>query len=314
MASFTAAGTAYATWGEPMIPFFIFYSMFGFQRVGDLIWSFGDQRGRGFLLGATAGRTTLTGEGLQHCDGQSQLYATAYPNCRAYDPAFAYEMAVIVRDGIQRMYGPDGEDCFYYLTLYNETYSMPAMPDGVEDGIVRGLYRFRPAPSEVGPRAQLLASGTAMLAALDAQRILADEFDVAADVWSATSYKSLRDDALSTERWNRLHPTEAPRVAYVTECLADAEGPIVAVTDFVKAVPDQIARFVPRPYVPLGTDGYGFSDTRIALRRHFEVDAQHIVIAVLDALARQGDLKGEQVAEAIRRYDVDPDRPDPRMA
>jgi len=312
MASFTAAGTAYATWGEPMIPFFIFYSMFGFQRVGDLIWSFGDQRGRGFLLGATAGRTTLTGEGLQHCDGQSQLYATAYPNCRAYDPAFAYEMAVIVRDGIQRMYGPDAEDCFYYLTLYNETYPMPAMPDGVEDGIVRGLYPFRAAATEGRHRAQLLASGTAMLAALDAQRILADEFDVAADVWSATSYKSLRDDALSTERWNRLHPTDAPRVAYVTECLADAEGPIVAVTDFVKAVPDQIARFVPRPFIPLGTDGYGFSDTRIALRRHFEVDAQHLVVAVLDALARQGDLKGEQVAEAIRRYDVDPDRPDPR--
>ena len=314
MASFTAAGTAYASWGEPMIPFFIFYSMFGFQRVGDLIWSFGDQRGRGFLLGATAGRTTLTGEGLQHCDGQSQLYATAYPNCRAYDPAFAYEMAIIVRDGIQRMYGPDAEDCFYYLTLYNEMYPMPPMPDGVEDGIVRGLYRFRAAPSERPHRAQLLASGTAMLAALDAQRILAEEFDVAADVWSATSYKSLRDDALSTERWNRLHPNEAPRTAYVTECLGDAEGPIVAVTDFVKAVPDQIARFVPRPYIPLGTDGYGFSDTRIALRRHFEVDAQHIVIAVLDALARQGDLKGEQVAEAIRRYDVDPDRPDPRTA
>jgi pyruvate dehydrogenase E1 component len=312
MASFTAAGTAYATWGEPMIPFFIFYSMFGFQRVGDLIWSFGDQRGRGFLLGATAGRTTLTGEGLQHCDGQSQLYATAYPNCRAYDPAFAYEMAVIVRDGIQRMYGPDAEDCFYYLTLYNETYPMPAMPDGVENGIVRGLYPFRPAASEGRHRAQLLASGTAMIAALDAQRILADEFDVAADVWSATSYKLLREDALSTERWNRLHPTEAPRVPYVTTCLADAEGPIVAVTDFVKAVPDQIARFVPRPFVPLGTDGYGFSDTRIALRRHFEVDAQHVVLAVLDALARQGDIKGEQVAEAIRRYDVDPDRPDPR--
>jgi pyruvate dehydrogenase E1 component len=312
MASFTAAGTAYATWGEPMIPFFIFYSMFGFQRVGDLIWSFGDQRGRGFLVGATAGRTTLTGEGLQHCDGQSQLYATAYPNCRAYDPAFAYEMAVIVRDGIQRMYGPDAEDCFYYLTLYNETYSMPAMPDGVEDGIIRGLYPFRAAATEGRHRAQLLASGTAMLAALDAQRILADEFDVAADVWSATSYKLLRDDALSTERWNRLHPTEAPQVPYVTASLADAEGPIVAVTDFVKAVPDQIARFVPRPFVPLGTDGYGFSDTRIALRRHFEVDAQHVVVAVLDALARQGDIKGEQVAEAIRRYDVDPDRPDPR--
>jgi len=312
MASFTAAGTAYATWGEPMIPFFIFYSMFGFQRVGDLIWSFGDQRGRGFLLGATAGRTTLAGEGLQHCDGQSQHYATAYPNCRPYDPAFAYEMAVIVRDGIERMYGPDPEDCYYYLTLYNETYPMPAMPDGVEEGIVRGLYRFRPGPDGGTHRAQLLASGTGMLAALDAQRMLADEFDVSADVWSATSYKLLRDDALSVERWNRLHPTEAARVPYVTDVLGDADGPLVAVTDFLKAVPDQIARWVPGPLVSLGTDGYGYSDTRVALRRHFEVDAAHLTVTVLDALARAGDLKGEVVAEAIRRYDIDADRPDPR--
>ena len=311
MASFTAAGTTYATWGEPMIPFFIFYSMFGFQRVGDLIWSFGDQRGRGFLLGATAGRTTLAGEGLQHCDGQSHLYAGAYPNCRAYDPAFAYEMAVIVRDGIQRMYGPKPEDCYYYLTLYNETYPMPPIPDGVEDGIVRGLYPFR-AARPAKHRAQILASGTAMLAALDAQQRLADEFDVGADIWSATSYKLLHDEALSVERWNRLHPTKAPQVPYVTECLTDAEGPIVAVTDFLKAVPDQVARFVPRPFVSLGTDGYGLSDTRVALRRHFEVDAPHLVVAVLEALARQGDVKTEQVAEAIRRYDLDPDRPDPR--
>src|SRR5262249_40303587 len=196
MASFTAAGTSYATWGEPMIPFFMFYSMFGFQRVGDLVWSFGDQRGRGFLLGATAGRTTLTGEGLQHCDGQSQLFASAYPNCRAYDPAFAYEMGVIVRDGIERMYGANAEDCFYYLTLYNENYPMPAMPEGVEEGIVRGLYRFRAAPetNRNGKRAQILASGTAMLAALDAQQVLAEDYGVAADVWSATSYKMLREE------------------------------------------------------------------------------------------------------------------------
>jgi len=312
MASFTAAGTAYATWGEPMIPFFIFYSMFGFQRVGDLIWSFGDQRGRGFLLGATAGRTTLTGEGLQHCDGQSHLYAGAYPNCRPYDPAFAYEVAVIIRDGIERMYGSQPEDYYYYLTLYNEAYPMPAMPPGVEDGIVRGLYRFRAAPTPGRHRAQILASGTAVLAALDAQRMLADEFEVAADVWSATSYKLLRDEALDVERWNRLHPAEPPRVPYVTEALTDAEGPLVAVTDFVKAVPDQIARFVPGRLVSLGTDGYGTSDTRVALRRHFEVDAAHLVVAVLQALAQQGDLKAERVAEAIRRYDIDPDRPDPR--
>jgi pyruvate dehydrogenase E1 component len=298
-----------------MIPFFIFYSMFGFQRVGDLIWSFGDQRGRGFLLGATAGRTTLAGEGLQHCDGQSQLLASAYPNCAAYDPAFAYEMGVIIRDGIERMYGPEPEDCFYYLTLYNENYSMPAMPEGVEEGIVRGLYRFRTAPETNGngTRAQILASGTAMLAALDAQQILAEDYGVAADVWSATSYKMLREEALSTERWNRLHPTEPARTPYVTELLNDSEGPIVAVTDFMKAVPDQVARFAPRPFASLGTDGYGYSDTRVALRRHFEVDAANIVIAVLHGLAQTEAVKSEVVEEAIARFDVDPDKVDPRL-
>jgi pyruvate dehydrogenase E1 component len=296
-----------------MIPFFIFYSMFGFQRVGDLIWSFGDQRGRGFLLGATAGRTTLTGEGLQHADGHSHVLASTVPNCRAYDPAFAYEVAVLVREGIQRMYGPEPEDCFYYLTLYNENYTMPAMPAGVEEGIVAGLYRFRVAPAERGHRAQILGSGTAMLAALEAQRLLAEDHDVAADVWSATSYKLLRENALSTERWNRLHPTETPRVPYVAEQLGSTEGPIVAVTDFMKVVPDQVSRFVPRPFVALGTDGYGFSDTREALRRHFEVDAAHIVVATLDALAQQGDVKGEAVADAIRKYEIDPEAIDPRL-
>jgi pyruvate dehydrogenase E1 component len=314
MASMTAVGTSYATWGQAMIPFFIFYSMFGFQRVGDLIWSFGDQRGRGFLLGATAGRTTLTGEGLQHCDGHSQLLATSVPNCRAYDPAYAYEMAVIVHEGIERMYGPDPDDCFYYLTLYNENYRMPAMPEGVEPGILRGLYHLDGAPGERTHRAQLLASGTAMLAAREAQQILANDHDVAADIWSATSYKLLREDALSVERWNRLHPAEQARVPYVTEQLGATEGPIVAVTDFLKAVPDQIARFAPRPFVPLGTDGYGYSDTRDALRHHFEVDAAHIVVAVLDALANQGDIKKDTVSDAIRRYDVDPEAIDPRLA
>jgi len=314
MASFTAAGTAYATWGEPMIPFYIFYSMFGFQRVGDLVWSFGDQRGRGFLLGATAGRTTLAGEGLQHCDGNSQVLCTTVPNCRAYDPAFAYEMAVIVRDGIERMYGEDPQDCFYYLTLYNENYPMPAMPDGVEEGIVAGLYRYRSAPRPGRHPAQLLASGALMLAALEAQQLLADEFDVAADVWSATSYKLLREDALSAERWNRLHPAEPPRVAYVTDVLGAASGPIVAVTDYLKAVPDQIARFVPQPFIPLGTDGFGLSDTRDALRRHFEVDAGHIVVAVLDGLATQGCLDAAVVAAAITRFEIDPDVADPRTA
>jgi pyruvate dehydrogenase E1 component len=313
MASFTAAGTSYATWGQRIIPFFIFYSMFGFQRVGDLVWSFGDHRGRGFMLGATAGRTTLTGEGLQHADGHSQVLATAVPNCRAYDPAFAYEMAVIVRDGIARMYGPEPEDCFYYLTLYNENYPMPAMPEGVEEGIVRGLYRYRPSPEPRELRATLLGSGTMLRQVLEAQRLLLEEHDVAADVWSATSYKLLREDALSVERWNRLHPTEPPRTPYVTEQLAGVDAPIIAVTDFMKSVPDQVARFVPEPFITLGTDGYGFSDTRDALRRHFEVDAAHMVVATLDGLAMRGRVSGEVVEKAVRRYGIDPDAPDPRV-
>ena len=252
MASLTAASTAYASWGQPMIPFYIFYSMFGFQRVGDMIWSLGDQRGRGFLLGATAGRTTLSGEGLQHCDGQSQMYALAYPNCRAYDPAFAYEVGVLIRDGIRRMYGPEPEDCFYYITLYNENYVQPPMPEGVEDGIVRGMYLLQPAAGEFTHRAQILASGPMVLQALEAQQMLAEHYDVGADVWSVPGWKQLRDDALECERWNRLHPAEPPRTPYVTELLAESAGPIVAVSDWVRSVPDSIARFVPQPYVVLG--------------------------------------------------------------
>ncbi len=314
MAAFTAASTAYASWGYPTIPFYIFYSMFGFQRVGDMIWSLGDQRGRGFLLGATAGRTTLSGEGLQHCDGQSQMYALAYPNCRAYDPAFAFEVGVLVRDGIRRMYGPEPEDCFYYVTLYNENYVQPPMPEGVEDGIVRGMYRFQPAVGEHPHHAQILASGPMVLEALAAQKVLAEQYDVGADVWSVPGWKQLRDDALECERWNRLHPEEPPRTPYVTELLADTDGPVVAVTDWVRAVPDSIARFVPQPYVVLGTDGYGFSDVRSALRRHFEVDSAHVVVGVLDGLAQTGDVKAETVAEAIAHYEIDGDAPDPRTA
>ena len=314
MASFTAASTAYASWGQPMIPFYIFYSMFGFQRVGDMIWSVGDQKGRGFLLGATAGRTTLSGEGLQHCDGQSLMYALAYPNCRAYDPAFAYEVGVIIRDGIRRMYGPEPEDCYYYVTLYNENYVQPPMPEGVEDGIVRGMYLLRPAAGEHTHGAQILASGPMVLQALEAQQMLAEHYDVSADVWSVPGWKQLRDDALECERWNRLHPSEPPRTPYVTELLAESAGPVVAVSDWVRAVPDCIARFVPQPYVVLGTDGYGFSDVRSALRRHFEVDAAHVVVGVLDGLAQTGDLKAETVTEAIERYEIDGDAPNPRTA
>ncbi|HVL27658.1 MAG TPA: pyruvate dehydrogenase (acetyl-transferring), homodimeric type [Acidimicrobiales bacterium] len=314
MASFIAAGTAYATHRLPMVPFFIFYSMFGFQRVGDLIWLFGDIRGKGFLCGATAGRTTLMGEGLQHADGHSLVLASTVPNVAAYDPAFAYELAVIVEDGMRRMYGPQPEDVFYYLTLYNENYAMPSMPEGAAEGICRGLYRFAPAPEQGRRRATVLFSGTAQEAAREAQRLLADNHDVAAELWSATSYKALREDALSAERWNRLHPTETPRVPYVTDQLSSAEGPVVAVTDFMKMVPDQVARWVPAPFTPLGTDGFGRSDTRANLRRHFETDAAHVVVAVLQALAASDEAKPEEVADAIASYGLDPEALDPRVA
>jgi pyruvate dehydrogenase E1 component len=314
MSSMQAAGTAYATFATPMIPFFIFYSMFGFQRIGDLIWQFGDARGRGFLMGGTAGRTTINGEGLQHEDGHSLLLASVVPNVRAYDPAFAYEIAVIVQDGIKRMTGQQPEDVFYYLTLYNENYPQPPMPEDAPEGIVRGLYRFADAPEGPSRRATILFSGTAWRAALDAQRLLAEHHDVAATCFSATSYKALREEALEIERWNRLHPTEAHRVPYVTEMLNGSGAPVVAVSDFLKAVPDQIARWVRGPFTALGTDGYGRSDTREALRRHFEVDAGHVVVAVLSSLAHSGEAKAEEVAEAIARYDITPDSPDPRTA
>jgi pyruvate dehydrogenase E1 component len=313
MASFTAAGTSYAVHGEPTIPFYIYYSMFGYQRTGDFMWAFGDARGRGFLLGATAGRTTLNGEGLQHEDGHSHLLMSAIPNVVAYDPAFAYEVAVIVRDGLKRMYA-DGEDVFYYLTLYNQDYPMPAMPAGVEEGILRGLYLYRGAVQQAKHRAQLLGSGPMMLPALKAQEILATRFDVAADVWSATSYPQLRNEALAVERWNRLHPDEPQRVPYVTRALSAGAGPVVASCDFMKAVPDMIGRWVGRPFVPLGTDGFGRSDTREALRRHFEVDAEHIVVATLSALAQQGQVPAGVVARAIQEYGLAPEATEPRLA
>ena len=311
MGSFTAAGTAYATHGEAVIPFYIFYSMFGYQRVGDFVWAFGDARGRGFMLGGTAGRTTLNGEGLQHEDGHSPLLFSAVPNVRVYDPAFAYELAVIIRDGIRRMY-VEGEDTFYYLTLYNENYAMPPMPEGIEDGIVRGLYRFRTADNGRKHHARIVASGSAMGAALRAQAMLAEYHDVAADVWSATSYQALRNDAIEVERWNRLHPDDAPRVSYVVEQLGGDDGPVVAVSDYVKTVPDQIGRFAPRPFIPLGTDGYGRSDTRQALRRHFETDAESVTVAVLEGLAMQDRLPRHTVSAAIEQYALDTESPDPR--
>ena len=312
MASFTAAGTAYATHGQPVIPFYIYYSMFGYQRVGDLIWAFGDARGRGFMLGGTAGRTTLNGEGLQHEDGHSPLLFSAIPNVLIYDPAFAYELATVIRDGMRRMY-VDGEDIFYYITLYNENYPMPPMPHGVEDGILRGLYLYRLAEGVRTNKARIVASGTALQAALEAQAMLLDQHDVAAEVWSATSFQLLRQDALEVERWNRLHPDAEPRVSYVEEQLGGDGGPIVAVTDYMKAVPDQIGRFVDGvPFIPLGTDGYGRSDTRTALRRHFEVDAGSIAVAVLDGLSQQDRIPKHVVAAAIEHHGLDTELGDPR--
>jgi pyruvate dehydrogenase E1 component len=268
------------------------------------------------MLGGTAGRTTLNGEGLQHEDGHSLVLASTIPNLRAYDPAFAYETATIVQDGIRRMYtqpfeDPSG-DCFYYLTLYNENYPMPAMPEGVQDGIIRGLYKFAGGPDGPQRQATILFSGSASQAALEAQRLLAEEWGVSAELWSATSYKALREEALGVERANRLQPSRDPQVPYVTSALGSSAGPIVAVTDFMKAVPDMIGRWVPRTFTPLGTDGYGRSDTRAALRRHFETDAPHIVVAVLAALKDQGDASTDEVAKAIAKYGIDADAPDPR--
>jgi pyruvate dehydrogenase E1 component len=313
MSSFQAAGTSYATWGEPMIPFYTFYSMFGLQRTGDQVWAFGDARGRGFMMGATAGRTTLTGEGLQHDDGHSHLLASVVPNIVAYDPAFAYELAIIVRAGIERMYGERGEDVFYYVTIYNENWAQPAKPDGVEDGVLRGLYRFRPA--EAGSRrVQILASGPILLQALQAQRILAERFDVAADVWSATSFQQLRNDALDADRWNRLHPDGEPRIPYVRECLDGTEGPVIAATDYMKAVPDMIARWISRPYTTLGTDGFGRSDTRDALREFFEVNPNHIAYAALHGLCLDGRSTPDELRRAISELGLDPDRVNPLYA
>jgi pyruvate dehydrogenase E1 component len=319
-ASFTAAGTAYATRGVPMVPFFIFYSMFGFQRVGDLLWAAADSRTRGFLLGATAGRTTLLGEGLQHQDGHSHLLASVVPSCEAYDPAFAYEMAAIIRHGIDRMYGPNalspGNAVFYYLTLYNENYAQPPKPDAkdIDDQIVRGLYKWADAPKGPKRQATILFSGSAQGAARQAQADLAEHFDVAAELWSVTSYKKLREDAMSAERWNRLHPGDKLRTPYVTTRLVSTKGPIVAVTDYMKAVPDQIAKWIPddRRFLTLGTDGFGRSDTRDALRRFFETDAGHIAVAALAGLAENGEVTSDDVEKAIAHYQIDSEAPEPR--
>ena len=317
MSSFIAAGTSYANLGVPMVPFYTFYSMFGFQRVGDSIWSAADSRARGFMLGATAGRTTLAGEGLQHQDGHSLLLAATVPACQAFDPAYAYELAAIIDDGLQRMYGHEdphfNEDIFYYVTLYNEAYEMPPRPDHVTDAdVVRGLYQWADAP-ERPVTATLMFSGSAQGAARAAADELAERWGVGVDLWSATSYKRLREEALGVERQNRLHPTDPAEIPLVTRLLAEGEGPIVAVTDFQKLLPGQVARWIPRPFHTLGTDGFGRSDTREALRRFFEVDTGHVVVAVLHALAQEGTIEASLVAEAIAHHGLDVDIADPGL-
>jgi pyruvate dehydrogenase E1 component len=309
LCSWIAAGTAYSNHGINMVPFYIFYSMFGFQRVGDFVWAAGDIQARGFLLGATAGRTTLAGEGLQHQDGHSQLVATTVPNCIAYDPAYAYELAVIIHDGLRRMYA-EQESIFYYLTVMNENYAQPPMPPGVERGILNGAYLLQ-IGGRGKVRATLLGSGTILRECLAAAKILEDDYGIPADVLSVTSFSELRREALECERWNLLHPGETPRVPYIRQLLKDREGPVVAATDYVRTVPDQIRQWVGGRYVTLGTDGFGRSDSRAALRSHFEVDRNYIAIAALKALADEKRVDGATVSGAIKALGVDPDRPVP---
>ncbi len=313
MSSFIAAGTAHSTYGRPMIPFYTFYSMFGFQRIGDLMWAAADSKAKGFLLGATAGRTTLNGEGLQHADGHSHVLASTVPALLTYDPAFAYEIAVIIEDGLKRMY-KRREDIFYYLTLYNENHEMPAMPPGVEQGILKGLYKFRSVDAGKKARVHLFGSGPLLFETLRAQDILASRYDVAADVWSATSYNLLRRDAQQTQRWNLMHPEEKPRTSYLESLLEPEEGVFVAVSDYMKIVPDQIAPWVPGGLVTLGTDGFGRSDTRLRLRRYFEVDAESVVIAALHGLSGKGRIKKSVVTQAMRELRYNPAKPHPEMA
>jgi pyruvate dehydrogenase E1 component len=314
MSSFIAAGTAYATHAVNTIPFFIYYSMFGFQRIGDLIWAAGDSRTRGFLLGGTAGRTTLAGEGLQHQDGNSQLFALAYPNCVSYDPAFAYELAVIIQDGIRRMY-VEQESIFYYLTVMNEQYAMPEMPQGAHDGILKGLYRYRAASKpDAKLRAQLFGSGAILPEVIKAQEILESKYNVSADVWSVTSYTELYRDGNAVERWNMLHPADTPRVPYVTQCLKDAPGVLVAASDYVKAMPDSIDRWLPRPLTALGTDGFGRSETRAALREFFEVDYRYVIVAALAALARDGKIETSVVGQAMKAHNINPEKANPAVS
>ncbi|MCL4814540.1 MAG: pyruvate dehydrogenase (acetyl-transferring), homodimeric type [Vicinamibacteraceae bacterium] len=314
MSSFIAAGTSYATHGVPTIPFFIYYSMFGFQRIGDLIWAAADMRTRGFMLGGTSGRTTLAGEGLQHQDGHSHLLALPVPNCLAYDPAFAFEIATIIQDGIRRMYG-DGESVFYYLTVMNEQYAQPAMPKGARDGILKGMYKLKTTDKpRAKARAQLFGSGAILPEVLHAQALLEEKYGVGADVWSVTSYSQLYRDGNAADRWNMLHPDEKPRQPWVSECLEHAPGVLVAASDYVKALPRAIDSWLPRPLTSLGTDGFGRSESRASLRDFFEVDARFVTYATLVALAREGKIDAKVVRQAIKDLDINPDKADPAIS
>jgi pyruvate dehydrogenase E1 component len=313
MADWIAAATAYANHGVAMIPFYIYYSMFGFQRVGDLAWAAGDMRARGFMVGGTAGRTTLNGEGLQHQDGHSHLQAAMIPNCVSYDPTFAYELAVIVQDGMRRMY-QNQEDVFYYLTVMNENYTHPAMPKGAEEGIIKGMYLLSAVKREMGnvkrPCVQLMGSGTILREVIAAAELLEKDFGIAADVWSVTSFNELRREGIDCERWNTLHPEAKPRVSYVEQCLDD-KTPVVAATDYIRSFSDQIRPFVKARYKTLGTDGFGRSDTRKKLRGFFEVDRYYVTVAALKALADEGTIAASIVTKAIKLYKINPDKPNP---
>ena len=312
MSSWIAAATSYSTNGQSMIPFYIFYSMFGFQRVGDLAWAAGDMRARGFLLGGTSGRTTLNGEGLQHEDGHSHVLASTIPNCVSYDPTFAYEVAVIIQDGLKRMYS-DQEDVYYYITLMNENYTHPPMPEGVEKGILKGMYLYSEGKAKKGqPKVQLLGSGAILREIIAGAELLEKDFGITADIWSATSFNLLRRDGLDAQRWNLLHPEAEPRVPYVEQCLKDRPGPVIAATDYMKVFADQIRAFLPtHEFIALGTDGFGRSDTRKALRHFFEVDRHYVAVAAMKALADEEALPRSKVSEAIRKYGLDPEKPDP---
>jgi len=315
MSSWMAAATSYANHGKAMLPFYIYYSMFGFQRVGDLAWAAGDLRARGFLLGGTAGRTTLNGEGLQHEDGHSHLLSATIPNCVSYDPTFSYELAVIIHDGMRRMY-VEQQDVFYYLTVMNENYAHPAMPKGAEAGIIKGMYLFSEGKAEAkAPKVQLLGSGTILREAIAAAELLEKDFGVAADIWSVTSFTELRREGIDCERWNMLHPEAKARVSYVEQCLAGRSGPVIAATDYMRSFADQIRGFLPQNskghYKVLGTDGFGRSDTRKKLRQFFEVDRHYIAVAALKALADEGTIKAGEVSKAIKLYNINPDKPNP---